>query len=68
MRDDGCGMTEDQKSRIFDPFYTTREHDGGTGLGLSIAYRIVQNHGGSIEVDSQTGQGTSVIVELPLAK
>jgi PAS domain S-box-containing protein len=66
VRDNGRGLTEAEKAQIFDPFYTTRQLEGGTGLGLSIAYSIVKDHSGSIEVDSQVGQGTTVTVELPL--
>jgi len=65
VRDYGCGLTEEQKSRIFDPFYTTRPGMGGTGLGLSITHGIITLHGGSIEIVSEDG-GTAVIVELPL--
>jgi PAS domain S-box-containing protein len=68
VTDNGCGMADEQKARIFDPFYTTRPDAGGTGLGLSIAYGIVHDHGGSMEVDSAVGQGTTIWVELPLAR
>jgi PAS domain S-box-containing protein len=67
VSDNGRGIKEEHKARIFDPFFTTRPDDGGTGLGLSIAYGIVHDHGGSIDVDSTVGQGTTVTVELPLA-
>jgi PAS domain S-box-containing protein len=58
--DHGRGMTQDELAHMFDPFFTSRTHEGGTGLGLSIAHGIVQDHGGTIEVESRPGQGTSV--------
>lgn len=61
--DTGHGMDEDTLSRIFHPFFTTR--DNGTGLGLSISYQIVEAHGGKIKVKSQVGQGSTVEVLLP---
>ena len=67
VNDDGPGMTEETQSKIFDPFFTTKEVGKGTGLGLSVAYAIVQEHGGRIWVSSQTGQGASFFVELPVA-
>jgi signal transduction histidine kinase len=54
-------------SRIYDPFFTTKEIGKGTGLGLSIAYGIVQEHGGTITCDSHVGQGTRFTIRLPLA-
>ncbi|HHX75581.1 MAG TPA: hypothetical protein GX699_11815, partial [Firmicutes bacterium] len=59
----GCGMEEAQLAKIFDPFYTTKEQ--GTGLGLTISYRIIENHGGKIAVESTPGLGTTFIIELP---
>ncbi len=52
-------------SRILDPFFTTKEK--GTGLGLSVVYGIIDQHGGTLEVESQVGQGTTVIVRLPVS-
>jgi PAS domain S-box-containing protein len=65
--DDGHGMTDAERARIFDPFYTTRAQRGGSGLGLSISHGIVTAHGGRIEVDSAPGTGTRVHVHLPAA-
>jgi two-component system, NtrC family, sensor kinase len=64
--DNGHGIPADVLPRIFDPFFTTKEVGKGTGLGLSIAFKIVQQHGGRIVVDSKTGQGTRFSVILPL--
>jgi two-component system, NtrC family, sensor kinase len=65
--DTGSGIPSDQLSRIYDPFFTTKELGKGTGLGLSISYGIVQEHGGAITCDSVVGQGTRFILTLPLA-
>lgn len=62
--DNGEGMDAERLGRIFQPFYTTKQ--GGTGLGLAIAQKIVESHGGNIEVTSMTGQGTTFTVRLPL--
>jgi len=62
--DTGCGISEENKDRIFDPFYTTKE--SGTGLGLSISYGIIEQHGGTIHVESEIGKGTTFIVQLPI--
>ncbi len=68
VSDQGCGMTNEQRSHIFDPFYTTRDRDGGTGLGLSIVHGIVLSHAGRIDVESQLCSGTTITIELPLAQ
>lgn len=64
VQDDGAGMTEEVQSKLFTPFFTTRED--GTGLGLSIVKKIIQAHGGAITVYSQLGQGTSFTIRIPL--
>ena len=67
IRDTGTGMDPETVSRIFDPFYTTKESGKGTGLGLAIAAQIVEQHGGRIYVDSQLGVGTEFRIVLPVA-
>jgi signal transduction histidine kinase len=64
--DNGVGMEQTEIGRIFDPFYTTRAESGGTGLGLSVTYGIVTDHGGTIEVQSQRGSGSTFSVWLPV--
>ncbi len=66
VEDNGCGITDEQKTHLFDPFYSTWQAKGGTGLGLSITYGIVQDHGGVLEVRSAPGKGTTVSVTLPV--
>ncbi|MGP0073669.1 MAG: response regulator [Bryobacteraceae bacterium] len=66
VRDTGAGIPEEIRSKIFDPFFTTKPIGQGTGLGLAISYGIVQDHGGSIEVQSEEGVGTEFIVKIPL--
>jgi signal transduction histidine kinase len=66
VQDDGAGIPPDVMSRIFDPFFTTKEVGKGTGLGLSISYKIVQQHGGKISVESKPGAGTKFTVWLPI--
>jgi two-component system, NtrC family, sensor kinase len=65
ITDTGHGIPEENISRIFDPFFTTKENRG-TGLGLSVSYGIINNHGGTIEVQSRAGHGTSFTVKLPV--
>ncbi len=67
FKDNGCGMDTETMSRIFDPFYTTKESGKGTGLGLAIVAQIVETHGGKIYVDSEPGAGTEFRVYIPLA-
>jgi signal transduction histidine kinase len=66
--DTGCGMTREQLSRLFTPFYTTKETGRGTGLGLAISYGIIQSHNGEIEAESEIGRGSTLKVRLPVEK
>jgi len=68
VRDTGDGISEEALSRIFEPFYTTKEVGKGTGLGLAIAYGIVQEHGGQIHVANHAEGGAMFTVELPLRR
>ncbi len=63
--DTGVGIPDEIRNRIFDPFFTTQKHGKGTGLGLAVSHRIVQAHGGRIEVESREGHGTTMRVVLP---
>jgi PAS domain S-box-containing protein len=66
FRDDGCGMSPDVRRQAFDPFFTTRRHQGCTGIGLHIVYSIVTDRlGGRLDLDSEPGKGTSVRLVLP---
>jgi two-component system, NtrC family, sensor kinase len=66
VSDNGHGIPEAILPKIFDPFFTTKDVGQGTGLGLSIAYKIIQEHGGRIEVKSSVGRGTTFSVFLPV--
>lgn len=64
--DTGCGIPEENLNKIFDPFFTTKKDWRGTGLGLSISYKIIQDHKGSISVQSEVDKGTTFIITLPV--
>jgi signal transduction histidine kinase len=63
ISDTGVGLTPEERDRIFTPYYTTKQH--GTGLGLAVVQSVVSDHGGTISVTSETGRGTTFIIELP---
>jgi two-component system, NtrC family, sensor kinase len=64
--DTGVGIPPDRLAKIFDPFFSTKEM--GTGLGLSVVYGIVERHGGAIDIRSDVGKGTTVVIRLPVAR
>jgi two-component system sensor histidine kinase SenX3 len=71
VRDTGVGIPKKDRGRVFERFYRVdrarSRETGGTGLGLSIVKHVVENHGGSVEVDSRLGEGSTFTVRLPLA-
>lgn len=66
VKDSGVGIDAKNKDRIFEPFFTTKGNSGGTGLGLSVTYGIVTDHGGTIELESSPGVGSTFTVWLPV--
>ena len=64
IKDNGKGIPDNLLNKIFDPFFTTK--DNGTGLGLSLCYRIIKDHKGSIKVDSKIGEGTKILINIPM--
>lgn len=67
VSDTGIGMSEETCSRVFDPFFTTKG-EAGMGLGLAVCYGIIQRHGGSVDIDSEVGEGTTFRITLPTAE
>lgn len=65
IQDTGHGISKENQSKLFDPFYSTKEGKG-TGLGLSISYRIIQDHGGNIQLESKLNEGTTFLITLPV--
>ena len=66
ITDNGSGISPEHVTNIFDPFFTTKDPGKGTGLGLSVSYTIIENTGGTVRVASNKGQGTTMIIELPV--
>ena len=64
--DTGKGIPQEELVHIFDPFYTTKEPGKGTGLGLSVCYRIIKELGGGIRAESSPGEGTTIVIDIPL--
>jgi signal transduction histidine kinase len=67
VQDNGIGMSEEVLKEIFIPFFTTKDVDEGTGLGLPVVHGIVTSHGGTIHVESASGQGARFDVALPVS-
>ena len=65
IKDNGVGIPEEIKNRIWEPFFTTKEVGVGTGLGMSITYGIIEKHGGRIDLSSELGEGTEFVITLP---
>ncbi len=68
ISDNGCGISDDIRSRIFEPFFSTHETGKGMGMGLTVAYDIISSLGGDIEVRSEEGKGTAFIITFPITK
>jgi len=66
ITDTGVGITEESKKRIFDPFFTTKKIGEGTGLGLAICEKIIKDHSGRLEVESQVGKGSTFVILVPI--
>ncbi|WP_036179959.1 ATP-binding protein [Marinomonas sp. MED121] len=68
IKDNGCGISDKQMEKLFDPFYTTKPLGKGTGLGLAISYGIIQDHEGTIDIESEVGIGSTFILTLPITQ
>ena len=66
FQDNGCGISKENQAQIFDPFYTSKDVGKGMGLGLSICYRILDQHGVNIEIESEIGEGTRFTLNFPV--
>ncbi len=66
VSDNGCGIPQENIEKIFEPLFTTKSGSGGTGLGLSITYGLVKEIGGTIDIESAVGKGTTFVISLPL--
>jgi signal transduction histidine kinase len=64
IEDTGIGMSETVRAKIFEPFFTTKDVGQGTGLGMSIVFKIIESHSAKIQIDSEVGKGTRVLITL----
>jgi len=67
VADDGCGIAPQDLGRIFEPFFTTKPPGMGTGLGLAVVHGLVRGWRGTIDVESDPGEGTTLSIHVPLA-
>jgi len=67
VKDNGCGISEEDQKKVFEPFFSTKTKDGGTGLGLSITYGLIRDLHGTLEMKSEVGKGTTFTITLPYA-
>jgi len=65
FKDNGCGMDDETLKKVFEPFFTTKDVGSGTGLGMAISFGIIEEHGGTIEIESTIGLGTTITIQLP---
>ncbi len=68
ISDNGPGIKANDLPHVFDPFFTTKEVGNGTGMGLAICYKLMEECNGSIDIISENGNGTTVVLEIPLSK
>jgi signal transduction histidine kinase len=66
VKDTGCGIPDEHMQYLFDPFFSTKEVGYGTGLGLSVAHGIIEQHKGTLSVESRVGEGSVFTIRLPL--
>ena len=66
IRDNGTGMDADTQKKVFEPFFTTKDVGEGTGLGMSIVYNTIKKHNGTININSEVGEGTEFIIQIPI--
>jgi len=65
IEDNGCGIPKDLRKHVFEPFFTTKKEGKGTGIGLTVVKRMVEEHGGWIQVQSEEEKGTTFIMNFP---
>jgi signal transduction histidine kinase len=66
IEDNGCGMSDENREKVMEPFFTTKNRDAGTGLGMSVSFDVIQSHDGNITVSSLLHQGSTVTIQLPV--